>query len=65
MSLAKQYFDDSLVSIKQQDHIFSVEQEKKSNHITANNWRAIQLLEAVISSPSGQTDSYILAERFC
>ena len=33
MSLAKQYFDDSLVSIKQQDRSFSrTEKKKNSNH---------------------------------
>ena len=53
MSLAKQYFDDWLVSIKQQDHSFS-RTERKKNQITAYTWRDFQLLEAVVSSATGQ-----------
>ena len=48
MSLVKQYFDDWLVSIKQQDRTFS-RTEKKNTKITADTWRAFKLLVAVIS----------------
>ena len=61
--VAKQYFDDWLASIKQQDCSFSGTEKK--NQITANTWRAFQLQEAVISLEAGQMSSYILAERFC
>ena len=62
MSLAKQYFDDWLVSIKQQDRSFS--RTEKKIQITAYTWRAFQLLEAVISSASGQIATFWL-EIFC
>ena len=40
MSLAKQYFDDSLVSIKQQDPSFSRTEKKfKSQHIREGLWQ--------------------------
>ena len=52
MSLAKQYFDDWLVSIKQQDYSFS--RTEKKFQITANIWKVFQLLEVVISLASGE-----------
>ena len=36
MSLAKQYFDDSLVSIEQQDRSFSRTEKKKKIQTTTN-----------------------------
>ena len=63
MSLAKQYFDDWLVSVKHQDHGFS-RTEKKKIQFTAYTWRAFQLLEAGISSVSGQIATFCL-EIFC
>ena len=51
MPLATQYFEDSLASIKQKDYSFL---EQKESQITANKWRAFQLVKAVISSVSGQ-----------
>ena len=52
MSLAKQYFDDWLVSIKQQDYSFS--RTEKKFQIIANIWKVFQLLEVVISLASGE-----------
>ena len=51
MFLAKQYFEDQLAFIKQQDCIIS-RTEKKSNH--SKHMKGFQLLEAVIFSLSGQ-----------
>ena len=59
--LAKQYFDGSLVSIKQQDHHFSRTEKQnwnRSKHtkdfsVTGNNIFSIKL------------DNYILAVGFC
>ena len=62
MPLAKQYFDDRLVSIKQRDRSFS--RTEKKIQITAYTWRDSQLLEAVISSALGQTATFWL-EIFC
>ena len=58
MSLAKQYFDDWLVSMKQQDHSFS--KAVKKIQIAAYVWRAFQLLQAVIPSASGQIATFWL-----
>ena len=52
-SLAKQYFDDWLVSIKQQDCCFS-----RSERKIKNKWRASQLLEAVIYSKPNQIATF-------
>ena len=62
MSLDKWYLDDWIVSIKQHDRSFSGTEKKIP--ITANTWRAFQLLEAVISSASGQIPTFWL-EIFC
>ena len=55
ISLAKQYFDDWLVSIKQHDCSSSRTEIKQ---ITASTWRACQLLESVISSEECQIASF-------
>ena len=52
MSLAKQYFDDRIASIRQQDYSFS--RTEKKIQITTNTLRAFQLLGAIIFSASGQ-----------
>ena len=49
-------FDDWLVSIKQQDRSFS--RIEKKFQITAYTWRAFQLIDAVISSASGQIATF-------
>ena len=60
MSLAKQYFDDWLVFIKQQD--FSFSRTEKKIQVVANTWRVFQLLEAVVSSVSGQVATFWLKD---
>ena len=60
MSLAKQYFVDWLVAIKQQHRSFSGTERKIQ--ITANKDFSVTRGSNISSI---RTDSYILAERFC
>ena len=62
MSLAKQYFDDWLVSIKQQDRSFSGTEEKNSNH--GKNMKGFSFTRGW-NIFSIRSDSYILVERVC
>ena len=61
MSSAKQYFDDWLISIKQQDCSFSITEER-SNHSKHMKGFSITRGSNIFGIRSG---SYILAERLC
>ena len=58
MSLANQYFDVWLFTIKQQVAVFL--EMKNKIQLTANTWRAFQLQDAVISSTSSQITTFWL-----
>ena len=60
ISLVKQYFDDWLVSIKQNRTAVFLEKKKNPNH--SKQLKGFSILETVTTSASGQVDTFWLRD---